>query len=238
MKLIFIRHGDPDYVKDSLTEKGWKEAAALSNRVASWDNISEIYLSPLGRAKDTASLSLEKLGRNADIKDWLKEFYYPVYHKETDETTVPWDFYPENWTKFSDSYDKDDWHKIDLLNNPDILPAYNEVCKGLDEILSKYGYKRDGMYYLHSEEDKEDTIVFFCHLGVTIVCLSYLLGISPFVLWHAFFIAPTSVTIVGAEEREKGKASFRVQVMGDTTHLHDACEPISSAGYFTDCFQK
>ena len=24
MRLIFIRHGDPDYAIDSLTEKGWK----------------------------------------------------------------------------------------------------------------------------------------------------------------------------------------------------------------------
>ena len=27
MRIIFIRHGDPDYEKDSLTEKGWREAA-------------------------------------------------------------------------------------------------------------------------------------------------------------------------------------------------------------------
>ena len=25
MKLLFIRHGDPDYTIDSLTEKGWEE---------------------------------------------------------------------------------------------------------------------------------------------------------------------------------------------------------------------
>ena len=32
MKLLFIRHGDPDYTIDSLTEKGWKEAEFLSER--------------------------------------------------------------------------------------------------------------------------------------------------------------------------------------------------------------
>ena len=31
MKLLFIRHGDPDYEKDSLTEKGWHEAELLMN---------------------------------------------------------------------------------------------------------------------------------------------------------------------------------------------------------------
>ena len=26
MKILIIRHGDPDYAADSLTEKGWREA--------------------------------------------------------------------------------------------------------------------------------------------------------------------------------------------------------------------
>ena len=34
MKLLFIRHGDPDYTIDSLTEKGWKEAEFLSEKIA------------------------------------------------------------------------------------------------------------------------------------------------------------------------------------------------------------
>lgn len=33
MKLLFIRHGDPDYTIDSLTEKGWKEAEFLSEKM-------------------------------------------------------------------------------------------------------------------------------------------------------------------------------------------------------------
>ena len=30
MKLLIIRHGEPDYTIDSLTEKGWREAEYLS----------------------------------------------------------------------------------------------------------------------------------------------------------------------------------------------------------------
>ena len=29
MKIIFIRHGEPNYEIDSLTEKGWREACLL-----------------------------------------------------------------------------------------------------------------------------------------------------------------------------------------------------------------
>lgn len=32
MKLLFIRHGDPDYTIDSLTEKGWKRRNSFPRR--------------------------------------------------------------------------------------------------------------------------------------------------------------------------------------------------------------
>ena len=34
MRLLIIRHGDPDYINDSLTEKGKREAELLSDRIA------------------------------------------------------------------------------------------------------------------------------------------------------------------------------------------------------------
>ena len=58
MKIIFIRHGEPNYEIDSLTEKGWREAELLSKRTAKW-NVTDFYCSPLGRAKDTASFTLK-----------------------------------------------------------------------------------------------------------------------------------------------------------------------------------
>lgn len=58
MKLIIIRHGDPDYTVDSLTPTGWKEAELLSERISGM-NIKDFYVSPLGRARDTASCTLE-----------------------------------------------------------------------------------------------------------------------------------------------------------------------------------
>ena len=44
MKIIFIRHGEPDYSIDSLTEKGWKEAYALADRIQKWD-VKDFYVS-------------------------------------------------------------------------------------------------------------------------------------------------------------------------------------------------
>ena len=33
MRLMIVRHGDPDYSIDSLTPKGWKEAELLADRL-------------------------------------------------------------------------------------------------------------------------------------------------------------------------------------------------------------
>lgn len=54
MRLFIIRHGDPDYAHDSLTEKGLREAEALAEWFADV-RLDEIFASPLGRAQMTAA---------------------------------------------------------------------------------------------------------------------------------------------------------------------------------------
>lgn len=248
MRIIFIRHGDPDYQNDALTEKGIREARLLSERVAKWEGISQFYCSPLGRAKQTASYSLEKARRKAITYDWLKEFSYFIDDPVTGRHGVPWDFMPEYWTQIPQMYDKEGWKETAIYrSNPELLPAYGDVCAGLDNLLNAYGYKRHNNYYVTAHKDTEgcetsgcrqDTIVIFCHLGVTCMMMSHLLGVSPVILLHGFYLAPTSVTILSSEERMNGNAFFRVQVMGDTTHLIQGGESISAAGYFTEVFQK
>ncbi|MBD5448683.1 MAG: histidine phosphatase family protein [Lachnospiraceae bacterium] len=255
MRIIFIRHGDPDYVNDALTPKGVREAKLLSDRLVKWQTESmQFYCSPLGRAKQTASYSLERINRTAITYDWMKEFYYHIEDPTTGRIGVPWDFMPEYWTEIPEMYDRDAWKKTDIYrSNPELLPAYTEVCEGLDHILESYGYQRHHNYYIHTNTDAKagpdniaddqrtgntnDTIVIFCHLGITCVMMSHLLGISPALLFHSLYLAPTSVTILATEERQNNIAQFRAQVIGDTTHLLQGGEPISGAGYFTDVFQ-
>ncbi len=247
MRIIFIRHGDPDYQNDTLTEKGIREAELLSERVAKWDHITQFYCSPLGRAQKTASYSLAKTKRTAVTYDWLKEFTYFIDDPVTGRHGVPWDFMPEYWTQIPEMYDREGWKETEIYrSNPELLPAYDTVCEGLDGLLSSYGYRRHNNYYTTAPREAEvcdvsgnrqDTIVIFCHLGVTCMMMSHLLGVSPAVLLHGFYLAPTSVTILASEERMNGNAFFRTQVMGDTSHLLQGGEPISAAGYFTDVFQ-
>lgn len=232
MKLILIRHGEPDYEKDSLTPKGWHEAELLSERISKLD-VCAFYCSPLGRAKDTASRTLERMHRTAKILDWMQEF--PAYRTipETGEEHVVWDLMPDDWTHRPVLYDKDRWFDDAIMKKAGTRHLYHEVAEGLDSLLAKHGYQRSGMIYC-TESGNSDTIVLFCHFGVTCVMLSHLLGISAPVLWHGLILPPASVTTLVTEEREKGKAYFRCRGMGDISHLYTAGEPISESGAFEE----
>ena len=105
MNLIFIRHAEPDYTIDSLTEKGWREAKLLAERTKNW-KVDEVYVSPLGRAQDTASFSLQNWGMEGVTYEWLQEFYYRVKDPVTGEPRIAWDFYPEYFTAQDDLHDK------------------------------------------------------------------------------------------------------------------------------------
>lgn len=235
MKVIFIRHGDPDYKNDTLTEKGKREAELLSDRVSKW-NVKQFYCSPLGRARDTAEYSMQKMNRTPIICDWLREFYYPITDPVTGKNRIAWDFMPKYWTSQPELYDKDQWINSPVMKTGEELQnAYGEVCSGIDSILALHGYERYENYYRAIQPNK-DTIVFFCHLGVSFVMISHILGISAPVLWQQFFAAPTSVTLLCTEEREKGNASFRVKVFGDTSHLLAGGEPASDSGFFQEIF--
>ena len=113
MRLIFIRHGDPDYEHDNLTEKGKREVALLTKRVCEWPDITAFFSSPLGRAKATGLPSMEKLGRTFEVFDWLQEFKYRTKYPEdffiselAGKETMCWDFIPEVYYSNPDFFDK------------------------------------------------------------------------------------------------------------------------------------
>ena len=219
MRLIFIRHGDPDYVHDSLTERGWQEARLLSERISKLD-VKEYFVSPLGRAKDTASFTLEKAGRTAIEQEWLKEFPVRVTKPYVENKDgIAWDWLPQVWTQRENFFDKDHWFEEEEFTSKGTKEEYLRVCGEFDKLLAKLGYVRDGYIY-RAERPNRDTYVFFCHYGITILLLSHLINVSPMTLWHGIVLAPTSVTSIYTEERRKGIASFRANTIGDTYHLY------------------
>lgn len=162
MRLIFIRHGEPDYEHDSLTEKGWREAKLLAARTKDW-HVDDFYVSPLGRARDTASFTLKAHGKTAEIMDWLHEFLGKV-SDGAGGTRLCWDLMPADWTAQPELLQPTGWEAAPLLQGTNVKAEYDRVTAGLDALLASYGYTRHGGYYT-CRETCEKTIVCFCHFG-------------------------------------------------------------------------
>ena len=147
MRLLFIRHGDPDYENDTLTEKGHIEAKLLSQYIKNY-HIDEAFVSPLGRARDTAQYSLDALGMTGTTLDWLREFPGQVDPNVSDtvkkayetaliydedagkyKTRIMWDILPSFFNDHPELFDKEAWRNSPLLEGSDVLPIYDNVIK-------------------------------------------------------------------------------------------------------------
>ena len=236
MKLLFIRHGDPDYVVDGLTPTGRREAELLAGRIAPME-ITEYFVSPLGRARETAQPTLEKAGRTATECDWLREFDIRVHRPDLGGglSVVPWDWLPQDLAADPILLDREHWHEHPILAEMNVKSEYDRVVAGFEQILAGYGYVRDGLVY-RVERPNSDTLAFFCHFGVSCLLLSRLMNVSPMVLWQGLVMAPSSVTTVHTEERRPGIASFRAASVGDISHLYIRGQAPSFAARFCEVY--
>lgn len=235
MRLLIIRHGDPDYSIDGLTEKGKKEVKLLADKLQN-EKIDEIYCSPLGRARLTAEPTLERLNMTAEYCDWLREFGYPqITLPYLEKTCSCWDILPAFLNDYPDIYDRNKWREVDFIKNSDVTEAYDEVCAEFDKMLEKHGYLRNGDCYT-VKNPNHDTVALFCHFGLTAVLVSHLTNSSPFTFLQNFCTPPTSITTFYTEERVEGVASFRCSSMGDVSHLYAAKEEPAFSGRFCECF--
>ncbi len=255
MRLLFIRHGDPDYSIDNLTDKGKVEARLLSNVIDIF-GIDEIYQSPLGRAKATAEYSLNILGKKATTLDWLKEFP-ALFDPNLSDTAkmananelrtnaetgkydkrIVWDILPSYYGSHPELFDRCKWRDSELVKCSNTLEVYDYVEKSFYDFLASYGYEKDGDIFKVTKGNNK-TLAFFCHFGITSVLLSMLWHVSPFMPMQFLAMAPTSVTEVVTEEREKGIAIFRTLRIGDITHLTLAGEKPSFSARFCELYEN
>ena len=263
MRLIFIRHGEPDYQNDTLTEKGFREAELLAERTKNWRNIKSVYVSPLPRAQYTADPTLKALGMTGITLDWMREFGYPIDRElHPRKLGFMWDLTPAYYMRHSELFDINHWAESEIPLSGNIRYYYDMVTGNFDKLLAEYGYVRDGLTYRSDPEHvpsnahqicnghtienmknrekdyTEDNLVFFAHFGVNSIVISHLINCSPYVLLNGDIQATSAVTVLIGEESEPGFTNFRIQVLGDTSHLRFAEEPVSYYGAFAPVFQQ
>lgn len=232
MKIIIIRHAEPDYEHNTITANGFIEASALTKRLLN-EKIDYVYLSPLQRAKDTANEYLKITKKEAITFSWLQEFPYRAIDADTKKERLSWDFQVKQFVNMKGIYDESNWLKLPSFKK-EVKKGYNYVCKEFDELLATHGYVRKGKYYKVTSSN-HDTLVFFCHLGLECVLLSHLFNIPFPVMAQHFAPVPSSVSTIYTEERVPGIAQFRAQSLGDISHLYKENITPSFMGRFREC---
>ncbi len=240
MKIIIIRHAEPDYEHDSLTEKGFREATLLSSYLKKhYPQIDHFYVSTLGRAMKTYEVSTKEIydGVPTDFCSWLVEFKGKVRRKDKENSFWScWDLLPSVMEDEKILYSSN-WRdsKIVNENGATILSEYDKVIEEFDKVLFNNGYKRNGLNY-EVLDSNHNVIVFYCHFGVASVLMSRLMNCSPYSIWQNTVLLPSSVTEFVSEEREKGVASFRANKIGSLAHLDLGNEDESFFARFCECY--
>ena len=232
MRILLVRHAEPDYAHDSLTEKGKREALLLGRRLAKIP-ATAYYVSPLGRARETAEYTLRLTGRQAETLPWLAEFR--GYTVQDGKKRIPWDYPAREWYEHKELLDRDGWLEDSLARGGTVSRIWEETRNGVDALLARHGYIRKGGIYL-CEDNRDETIILFCHFAIGMAVLAYLTNVSPSALWQGFLCVPSSVTTVVTQERKKGEAEFRCVSLGDISHLLAGNENASLAGLFPECY--
>ncbi len=228
MKLYIIRHGHPDYVTDSLTPLGKRQAEAVSHRFA-LDKLDLIYSSPLGRARETAQPTCEILRKEAVLLDWCSE------NAAYEDMSVR---NPDGTTRWCFAKQRSDYKNNDTINlttdwknaNPEFQSERVEkrleiIRNGSDKLLSELGYERDGCVYRITKPN-ELKVGVFCHQGFGLTWLSHLLGIPPHIMWASFDITYTGVTLLEFRNYANGVTVPTVLQFNDQSHIFEARLPM------------
>ena len=221
MKLILVRHGDPNYELDCLTELGHKQAKVVAERLME-EGIEEVYASSLGRAKQTAQAFMDRSGIGPmHVLDFMKELRFGTADALY-QSGNPW-LAALDLVHQGEDLQSPDWREYPGFKGNMATVDADKVMAGTDEWLATLGYQREGLYYrCTNEDDREKTIALFSHGGSSTAFLSRVLNV-PFphmcvVLGH---IRHTAITILQFDKRPGSLSMPIVDVMVEARHLEE-----------------
>ncbi|MBQ8207658.1 MAG: histidine phosphatase family protein [Clostridia bacterium] len=220
MLLYIVRHGDPDYSTDTLTERGKLQAEAVGKRIFA-AGIDKIFSSPMGRARETAAPACRRLRLECNIEDWSAEINEERLTPIPDGilksvTNVQNTYYRENG--YIDlGYDESD--KCPAIGLSKMTEARDRIAKHGNEFLERLGYKEENGIYriLRPNEEK---VALFCHSAMGRAWISSLLHIPVHLMWSGFRYTHTGVTIIEFYNYENGITAPRCLCYSDMSHLY------------------
>ena len=220
MRIVLIRHGEPDYEKDCLTELGHKQAKVAAQRLLS-EGIEEVYSSPLGRAVQTAE-AFSKVAEidKIQILDFMREIRYGREGELYDEKWNPWHGV-KDLIKNGHNLQTSDWREYPVFKDNYATTDADKIGVEADKWLATFGYEREGLYYRCTRnKDEERTIAIFCHGGASSAFLARTLNQPfPYICGVLYYFPHTTISVLKFD-RTPGVLTLPViELLNDARHL-------------------
>ena len=210
MQALLIRHGDPDYANDTLTQRGHAEAQALAEHLRDVP-IDDIYVSPMGRAQVTMSYTAHAHKKHPTTLDWLHEL-----DGNFEGQLWSWNVPGAQVLNSPKLPGHEDWVES-VSYGRHMEPAHYALAAEFDGLVTRYGLAREGHRY-RVKRSCDKTIACFCHAGVILSLISHLLNWPlPLVYSHLCY-DPTGVTRIEWVEHD-GYAVPKAKTINDLSHL-------------------
>ena len=215
MRIIFVRHGHPNYEDDCLTPLGRLQAAAAAERVRN-EKIDRIYSSTRGRAYQTAEYAANLLGLPITKVEYMQEISWcgddAVFSRGQ-----PWSCSTDILCKQGiKELAEDVWRSHEYFVSP-LQESVQESVEGFDALLAEFGYIRSGDVY-RCENPSHETIAIYSHAGSSSAVMSHLINMS----FPHFCVTCgpdfTSVTVFNMVEYD-GVAYPMIEIMNDHRHI-------------------
>lgn len=224
MIFYYVRHGDPIYDPDSLTELGHKQADALSKRFSLY-GLDEIYSSTSIRAQQTAEPTCKLLNKEKTLLDWTHEARaWEDFYVKNPNGKNSWAFHS---TKVMNQFNErsvkalgDKWYEHPYFEDTNFKHGVERINRETDAFMLSLGFEHNrekGCYKLVKPSDKR--IALFAHEGFGKVFLSSLLDIPYPMICSHFELGHSGVTVIAFYEHE-GEIYPKVFQWSNDSHLY------------------
>ena len=223
MLLYIIRHGDPNYKNDCLTERGRLQAEAVGKRMAD-AGVNRIFTSPYGRARETADPACRMLGIPYTVEEWAHEIEDERLTRYTFDRPRSITFLPPHRFRENGGIDLtyESAYESPCLSDTGMEKATEYIVQNGREFLTRLGYKEEenGVYRILCPN--EDRVALFCHSCMARAWISHLLHIPLHMMWANHPNTHTGVTVLYFKNYEDGFTAPRCLSYSDMSHLYAA----------------
>jgi len=218
--LYIVRHGDPDYATDSLTERGILQAEAVGKRIRD-SKIDRIFSSPMGRARQTAEPACRLLGLEYTVEEWTHEIGEERYTSFPDGKRKSVTLVQNTYLRENGAWDLPYSQGLQCQGFRDTkLAEYFPYIEENGKIfLEKLGYREENGNYriLYPNEER---VALFCHAAFARAWLSMLLKIPVHTMWASFDYCHSGVTILNFRNYSNGWTAPQCLCYNDLSHLY------------------